>query len=226
MTQSSAALEISDDESKAEVVTKSGLKEDRGKENVDPDGSPTAEQESSTSIDLAATTEDSDSMNTEEPRTPLGDLNAANFYGEGLDATSVVVILDEHDADDDLHEQHDVHSPAGHTEYEAQDLTPVTSCVDTEFTFEVNGQCLSAPTSEDVSAEIVPEWAQRTTSSLGESDESVSLESSGSDLTIDIWESESAKGDDEQEDNETHSNCIVVGEGERISLSSVFLGEL
>ena len=90
MTQSATILDISDDEGKARD------RADRGKENIPPNdvlvvpsGTIT---HSSTSAKVPSSRKD---MMTDEPRTPLGDLNAADYYPEGLDASSVVLVQDE-----------------------------------------------------------------------------------------------------------------------------------
>ena len=68
----------SDDESRA------AAKDDRGKENIPPvDGLVYA------SATVASSRAD---MMTDEPRTPLGTLNAKDFYAEGCDASSYIII--------------------------------------------------------------------------------------------------------------------------------------
>jgi hypothetical protein len=79
MTQSATVLDISDDESKAKD------RDDRGKENIPPGGTASR---LSTSSNLPSSRQD-------EPRSPLGDLNAADYYPEGLDASSVVLVQDD-----------------------------------------------------------------------------------------------------------------------------------
>lgn len=80
MGHSTCTLDLSDDESKSRIVN------DRGKENVPP-------------LDMAAVitappASRRDAM-TDEPRTPLGDLAAEDFYAEGCDANSHVTIAGE-----------------------------------------------------------------------------------------------------------------------------------
>ena len=89
MTQSATILDISDDEGKA----RDGA--DRGKENVPPNDVPVVHSgttQSSASTKIPNSRKD---MMTDEPRTPLGDLNAADYYPEGLDASSVVLVQDD-----------------------------------------------------------------------------------------------------------------------------------
>jgi hypothetical protein len=81
---STQTLDISDDESKAED------KNDRGKENIPPAelglAVPVPSAAPSTRIPVSRK-----DMMTDEPRTPLGDLNAADFYAEGCDESSYFV---------------------------------------------------------------------------------------------------------------------------------------
>jgi hypothetical protein len=77
---STQTLDISDDESKAED------KNDRGKENVPP--AELAFVAAAPSTHNQVTRKD---MMTDEPRAPLGDLKASNFYAEGCDESSYFV---------------------------------------------------------------------------------------------------------------------------------------
>ncbi len=99
MTQSAIILDISDDEGKAKGKG-DGL--DRGKENVDPN-EPSVPVTRSMAAAAAAKAEaskmekDLNSMIDDEARTPLGDLNPTEFYAEGLNATSVILVHDDSD---------------------------------------------------------------------------------------------------------------------------------
>jgi len=89
MTQSATILDISDDESKMNE------KADRGKENVDPNEvsmSVTRSMATARSVVTKASRKD---IMTDEARSPLGDLNPADYFAEGLDATSVVLVQDD-----------------------------------------------------------------------------------------------------------------------------------
>jgi hypothetical protein len=84
MQHSTCVLDISDDEGKAELSS-------RGKENIPP---------SELGIDLSRTLERETSVSrktdmTDEPRSPLGELNAADYYGEDCHAFSYAVVYDE-----------------------------------------------------------------------------------------------------------------------------------
>lgn len=82
-------LDISDDESIA------GVRADTGKENIPPsDTLSTGLPEITTAIPASRK-----NMMTDEPRTPLGDLEASDFYAEGCDASSYIIIPGESSID-------------------------------------------------------------------------------------------------------------------------------
>ncbi|ERF75834.1 hypothetical protein EPUS_01200 [Endocarpon pusillum Z07020] len=116
MTQSACSLDISDDESKA--VTQ----DDRGKENVPPNEVHSlAITPSGNAPSTQAATSRKDMM-TDEPRTPLGDLNPSDYYADGHDATSIVLV-----AEDEPEPEKPTASDA------AQDLTPEAPSTDFNF---------------------------------------------------------------------------------------------
>ena len=81
LQHSTCILDISDDEGTANG------KGGRGKENIPPANfTPIANP-------VPVSRKD---MMTDEPRTPLGDLNAGKYYAEGCDTNSFVIIPDEH----------------------------------------------------------------------------------------------------------------------------------
>ncbi|KAF7136814.1 hypothetical protein CNMCM5793_006332 [Aspergillus hiratsukae] len=84
MQHSTCVLDISDDEGKAELSS-------RGKENIPP---------SELGIDLSRAAAAAARKNdmTDEPRSPLGELNAADYYGEDCHAFSYAVVYDEEEA--------------------------------------------------------------------------------------------------------------------------------
>ncbi|RDW92800.1 uncharacterized protein DSM5745_00122 [Aspergillus mulundensis] len=89
MQHSTCVLDISDDEDREEIKS-----DHRGKENIPPadlgislprtrqQGSPAAARKSDT---------------LDEPRSPLGELNAADYYGDDCHAFSYAVVFDEED---------------------------------------------------------------------------------------------------------------------------------
>lgn len=87
MEHSTCVLDISDDEGKSQNAS-----DGRGKENVPPVETVTLNQ--GDTVAAAITTSRKDMM-TDEPRTPLGELNPKDFCPEGLDSTSCVVYEDE-----------------------------------------------------------------------------------------------------------------------------------
>ena len=99
MLHSTDTLDVSSDE-EAERA-----KDDRGKENVPPANHvPAANDEETTGLRNRRVT-NLDSMVDEASRSPLAKLDAENFFGPGIDSTSVAVIPPELDDDDDVHHQ-------------------------------------------------------------------------------------------------------------------------
>ncbi|KAE8135244.1 hypothetical protein BDV38DRAFT_141723 [Aspergillus pseudotamarii] len=90
MQHSTCVLDISDDEGKGESIT-------RGKENIPPAelgiDLPRSRQRESP----AAAARKSGMM--EEPRAPLGDLDAADYYGEDCHAFSYAIVYDDEETD-------------------------------------------------------------------------------------------------------------------------------
>lgn len=87
MQHSACTLDISDDESRR------AAKDDRGKENIPPLDEPVAS--SSTNGTVAATpsrrSDRRDEM-IDESRMPMGELNAKDFYADGCDASSYIIV--------------------------------------------------------------------------------------------------------------------------------------
>ena len=87
MQHSTTVLDISDDEGKSDTST-------RGKENVPPHELgielPRARQSTAT---IPAATRKSPKM--DEPRSPLGELNAAEYYAEDCNAFSYTIVYDD-----------------------------------------------------------------------------------------------------------------------------------
>ncbi|KAL2863257.1 uncharacterized protein BJX67DRAFT_364274 [Aspergillus lucknowensis] len=92
MQHSTCVLDISDDEGKQ------GDKSDyRGKENIPPAELGISLPRSRQQEAPAAAARKSDMV--DEPRSPLGDLNAADFYGEDCHAFSYAVVYDDDETD-------------------------------------------------------------------------------------------------------------------------------
>jgi hypothetical protein len=160
MEFSTQTLDISDDESRRIE------KDFRGKENIPPMDFPDA---SPVRLAVAAappaTRKD---MMTDEPRTPLGSLDAREYYAEGCDVNSYIIV------------------PAD----KEDDCTPErTACIASEHPAEVPPAItdslpgLLSQALESKAGDLVP--ASGATESPA--------------APIDIWESESAKGEEERE---------------------------
>lgn len=93
MQHSTGVLDISDDESKQEETSPTG----RGKENVPPSELnlilPTTRQQESPAAAARK------SVMMEESRAPLGELNAADYYGDDCHAFSYAVVHDDEDSE-------------------------------------------------------------------------------------------------------------------------------
>lgn len=89
MEHSTCVLDISDDEGKIQST-----RDGRGKENIPPlePVSTTPNQGGPVAATVATSRKD---MMTDEPRTPLGELNPKDFCPEGVDSTSCIVYEDE-----------------------------------------------------------------------------------------------------------------------------------
>jgi len=174
MAHSTCTLDISDDESRA------AAKQDKdNKENIPPVDGPTAV---TFSTQVTATRRD---MMTDEPRSPLGDLDAQDFYAEGCDASSSILVAAEDAAD-------------GANEKAAAVLTASKACSQTR---------LRANTIADAREEwkdVISQVATRTAAVTADSELPLSEDSAQKESAdIQIWESESAKGADEVDAQES-----------------------
>ena len=168
MEHSTCTLDISDDESRTNG------KEDKGKENIPPfDHGPATVAPITTSVPASRK-----NLMTDEPRTPLGDLDASEFYAEGCDVNSYVLIPAE--------KQIEVNVP---TEPECKQdpgsLHPVTdSGSESEGWKQLLAQFKAAKksTATPVDVSYVPTLEEIPAEEPAE---------------IDIWESESAKAENE-----------------------------
>ncbi|KOS17060.1 hypothetical protein ESCO_005854 [Escovopsis weberi] len=93
LQHSTCVLDISSDEETEERASRDTA-EGRNKENIPP-----ADHLSQVSTRRAGKAADIDDMMVEKQRIALGEINAAEFYPEGCDASSVILVFD--DADDD-----------------------------------------------------------------------------------------------------------------------------
>lgn len=181
---SANALDISDDESRV------AAKNDRGKENIPPsDGTLVA----MSAVAISAPTTRKNMM-TEELRTPLGDLEASEFYAEGCDASSYIHIPVEESGVQEMNKPVNISEPA-------EDCSWLQLSVNNAV--EPNGR-------KDIHAQ-----AQTTKDYVFKAEPITSLpisENNSPDTasSIEIWESESAKGDDDGEAPNNLDPCTSV----------------
>ncbi|KAK5056784.1 hypothetical protein LTR84_012316 [Exophiala bonariae] len=199
MTQSAYGLDISDDESKAKDLL------DRGKENVDPNEISipvTRSMAAAANVKpvLRTARKRKDDMSDEEPRTPLGDLNPSEFYAEGLDATSVVLVHDE-----------PVESEVVVQEAETQE-TELTSTPQFNFssTSSLTSKAidtLDTPSIDQILGTPQFQWDtvidSRATTAV---ELDIAINSTSQD--VEIWESESAKDENEKVDFEILAEAL------------------
>lgn len=219
MTQSSAALDLSDVQDRSLSPDAEHVKvivDDESKENVDPNAAFGVSASGIVASNTTVTTDDVKPSTSDGSRTPLGDLNAADYYADGLNATSVILVQD--DVEHHSHED-GVADDAGK-------LTPQPMPA-AKFTFD------TSPTTDNVAEhemrEGIPAWAQRSSTTLTQMPVGNLLDARESAMVpadIEIWESESAKDENEGEEGENLSSSIVVEAGETVCVSAFVLQEL
>ena len=114
-------------------------------------------------------------MMTEKVRTPLGDLEVKEFYAEGCDATSAFLV-----PEDDV--------PSGKATLQPQEVPPVTPCPAVEP--------LEIPSKEAPNLEADDQPAE-TPSKVDDAPSKSEETLEGSGLEFEIWESGSAKAEEE-----------------------------
>ena len=192
ISQSAISLDISDDESKAKERT------DRGKENIDPNEVSALITRSMAAAKAASQDLRQDIM-SDDTRSPLSDLNPAEYYAEGLDAASVVLVQDEVPSD----------------ENQIESVAALRETIPKEQDFTV--QAVEAPevksdlSSADIGAVIlaaVPNWETETF--IEETAEDPIDIPHQEDL--EIWESESAKDENEKQDKSVEDDVFALQE--------------
>jgi len=166
MNHYTLTLDISsDDESRA------AAKDDRGKENIPPvDGLVYSS--------AAVTTLRADMM-TDEPRSPLGTLDAKDFYAEGCDASSYIIVPAEKDV-----------NQVKEKVITATEPNEVSSMIEPTINTGVEHA--------DGWREFLAQVEQSKCDSKSASNTSIDIQSpSAFQPEIEIWESESAKGDND-----------------------------
>lgn len=192
ISQSAISLDISDDESKAKERT------DRGKENIDPN-QVSAPITRSMAAAKAASHDLRQDIMTDDTRSPLSDLNPTEYYAEGLDATSVVLVQD--DASVDEKQTESIAADEGTIPAE-RDLTVQAAEVS-----EVKTDLSSA----DIAAVILaaaPNWETETL--IEEIAEDPVDNPHQEDL--EIWESESAKDENEKQEKSLEDGVFALQE--------------
>ena len=163
---STRTLDISDDESSSSKGDKDN------KENIPPLDDPAvvvlATQVTATRRDIM----------TDETREPLGDLDAKDFYAEGCDSTTCIIVA----AEDSSEQTIDKLSTSINTQEPSSSPRPHTNTV-TE--------------AQAGWADVVARFAAKTTTTAADADFGSEKEVSKEATEIQIWESESAKGDDD-----------------------------
>ena len=160
MEFSTQTLDISDDEGRR------AAKDDRGKENIPPMDYPSL---SVGPIEATRPISRKDMM-TDEPRTPLGDLDAAEFYAEGCDASSFVIVPAE------------------------KSFTPNVDALEvSDISSPIQAKAKASEGSQDGWKDFLAQFEASTKA------KAAAAASTPGDAApeIEIWESESAKGDDD-----------------------------
>ena len=119
---------------------------------------------------------------TDEPRAPLGDLNPADYYAEGLDASSVVLVADE------------VEEPEKPSPIEPAHAKTILN----PFAFATKA---AVETDEDLTKadiQTILAMAAPAETITPTAEEANKLDPGTDSADIDIWESESAKDENEK----------------------------
>ncbi|RMZ83942.1 hypothetical protein DV737_g1379, partial [Chaetothyriales sp. CBS 132003] len=193
LSQDTSFLDVSDDERKGKEQT------DRGKENIDPN-----QVSAPVTRSMAAAKAAADDLKTDlktdlmtDDRSPLSDLDPVDYYAPGLDATSVVLVQDEP-------------AEAEETAKSKAQILSSDAKTNSECTFVAPSEPASAGddllATKDIGATIAAA-APATWDAIIDNRHTADLPlESGAD--IEIWESESAKDEDEK-----HEGSGTVDDG-------------
>ena len=176
MQHKTDTLKISEDESSSWKCDKDN------KENIPPLDGPAAVV---STTQVTATRRD---MMTDETREPLGDLDAKDFYADGCDAASCIIVA----AEDSCEQTVDKLSTTINTQEPSSPPRPRAIAV-TE----------AQAGWEDVMARFA---AKTATTADADADSGIEKEVSKDATEIQIWESESAKGDDDTDARELETD--------------------
>lgn len=158
-------LDISDDESRL------AAKDDRGKENIPP-----ADFRSMSNMQTVGATRpiSRKDMMTDEPRTPLGDLVTSEFYAEGCDASSYIIV------------------PAEKSDLSNEKSSDALGAKD----IDTDALLAEPPTSETPQNDWTNLLAMVNASAKANTSDAPAQHEEAP-APIEIWESESAKGEDD-----------------------------
>lgn len=213
MTQSATSLDISDDEARAQQAL------DRGKENIDPDevSAPVTRSMAAAAAAAAAVKVERKDIMTDETRSPLGELDPKDYYGEGLDATSVVLVHDEAEAEpvDDTAALKTIDAPVNGSAAAPSTTTTATrefvveAAISSSVPEPTRGEGDGSKTLASIGAllaDVVPAWEESTSTRAHERTACTSASAS----EIEIWESESAKDEAEAEADAEDSETVLA----------------
>ena len=165
LDHSTCTLDISDGEGNSSKGDKDN------KENIPPIDGPAVV---ASATQVATTRRD---MMTDETRGPLQDLDAKDFYAEGCDASSHILVAAEDSSEQIVDKLSNISS-------QDSSSTPLP--------------CASAVTEAQAGWEdVIARFAAKTTTTAADGDHGIREEVSNEATEIQIWESESAKGDDD-----------------------------
>lgn len=171
LQHSACRMDISDDEGSA-------AKDDRGKENIPPTDDMFVPAPINTTVPFSRK-----NMMTDEPRTPLGNLIASEFYGEGLDVDTVFIIPADQGEEVPLYDANCKNQPQNNAAVGEPNNYWKDLLAGIEASTKLNSGGSYAPIKEEV-----PDVAAH----------------------FDIWESESSKGEDEvQVDSESRPLAVA-----------------
>jgi len=170
MNHSTCTLDISDDESRR------AAKDDRGKENIPPLDGLTASASINGTV-AAAPSRRSDRRDemTDESRMHLGELNAKDFYADGCDASSYIIVPAEKSNDK---------------------LATVSAPVEVKATAEPTLPPVTTTSPKQDGWKDFLAQVEESKKVLGPVDVAGLLVEQEQQPEIEIWESESAKGDE------------------------------
>ena len=165
MVHTTTNLDISDDESSLSKGDKDN------KENIPPIDGPAAV---ASATHVIATRRD---VMTDETRAPLGDLDAKDFYAEGCDASSCIIVA----AEDPCEQTTDKLSTTINTQDPSSPPRP---------------RAIAVTEAQAGWEDVIARFSAKT-ANVADTNLSIEKDNSKEATEIKIWESESAKGDDD-----------------------------